>query len=646
MAWANGSAIQLWGAKSLADLCGRDFALNMSESVEQRLAQYEHDFLTHQLGFKEQWTIYPQGKPISLSVNLKGYELPNGNMGMFVEAHSAVEKTPEAIRSVDALLHTAAMISLFTEDGQALYRNPAARQSVGDSHESFADRFVDASSIDQFLGEVVSRGAATQTLAVRTANGNRWHEVSARYCRDPLTGDNALLISEIDVSSIKRTEAHANHMASHDSLTGLPNRTHVIDYFRDAIDHIWEQKQEAALVLIDLDHFKDVNDSLGHQAGDRLLVAIAQRLLNTVRSQDLVARLGGDEFLILMFGHGLRAEIDRLKTRLMLAVSEPVLVDGQEVYVTPSLGVSLLPDDSQDLESMMRNADLAMYRAKERGRNELAYYDADMSTALRERRQLEIEVRRAFENNEFEVYYQPIVETTSGRITGAEALVRWNHPVRGLVLPNEFVSVCEQTSMIDLLGRFVFEQAVRQQATWKHHGLDLRMSINLSARQLQQVDLFDYMTETVRIVGARADSIQLEITESMLLGHDVGLLELLNLLQSVGFSIALDDFGTGYSNLAYLQRFPIEILKIDRTFIQGIDTSETLAEMIVSLCGVLELGVVAEGVETLEQLAWVRDHGVERCQGYLFSRPLSADAFAELARGLGRLSGIRPVEMK
>jgi diguanylate cyclase (GGDEF)-like protein len=628
--WANGAALQIWDAADLRELCTRDMGADMSESVARRLAQYQRDFIAHGTSFNEQWTLYPAGRPVSMSVKFSPHLLEDGRMAMLCEARAATVEEPESLRSVEALLHTAVMITLYGRDGRPLYRNPAARASVRDLAETLDNRVADPQSLQSLMAVLAQDGAATQTLAVRTAQGQRWHEIAARHCRDAVTGQDALLVSEADVSAIKRTEARAQFLALHDSLTGLPNRSHVMQRFAEAVDQIRSAGQEAALVFIDLDHFKDVNDTLGHAAGDALLVEVARRLRATVRGGDLVARLGGDEFLILMVSPDIRLEVARVRERLMGAVSEPVQVHGHEVRVTPSLGVSLYPRDGSDFDTLLRNADLAMYTAKDRGRNDIAFYDAGMSAAVQSRMALEAELRHALEREQFEVYYQPIIDVPSAQIVGAEALVRWLHPERGMVGPDVFIPVCESTGLIRQLGAFVFATAAHQQAAWRALGHDLRVSVNLSAQQLRQTDLLPELMAALQAAGTDPRRIQLEITESMLLGRDELLMAQLRGIEAAGMSIALDDFGTGYSNLGYLQRFPIKTLKIDKSFIQSIDANRPLAELIVSMCRLMRLSVVAEGVETAEQLEWVRARGIEQCQGYLFARPLPARDFNAL----------------
>jgi diguanylate cyclase (GGDEF)-like protein len=628
--WSNSAALHIWSAASLAELCARDMGADMSESVARRLAQYQSDFIGQGATFNEQWTLYPGGKPVSLTVRLSGHRLDDGRMAMLCEAREQAVEQPESLRSVEALLHTPVMITLFGEDGRPLYRNPAARASVRRLDEKLAERIVDTRGHAALLSALASEGMATQTLAVHTEAGTRWHEISARRCNDAVTGEAALLVSEVDVSAIKRTEAQAQYMALHDALTGLPNRSHLIQRFEMVLGALRDAQQEAALIFIDLDHFKDVNDTLGHATGDALLIEVSRRLRGAVRGSDLVARLGGDEFLILMVAADIRSEIERVRLRLTRAVAEPVHLGGRDLHVTASIGVALYPQHGNDVQTLMRNADLAMYSAKEGGRNALAYYDAAMADAVEGRTALEAELRLAFERREFEVHYQPIVEACSGRIVGAEALARWRHPQRGLVAPDVFIPLCESTGLIRRLGALVFSSAAQQQVAWAQAGHVLRISVNLSARQLRGAELLPDLAAALRASGADPRQLQLEITESMLLGQDDELLRLFQALQDLHLGLALDDFGTGYSNLAYLQRFPIDTLKIDKTFIQGLQNNRALAELIVSMARLMRLRVVAEGVETQEQLAWVRAQGIEFCQGYLFSRPLPVAGFSAL----------------
>ena len=628
--WANPAALHMWASPSLDEMCHRNMGSDMSSSVSMRLKQYQSDFIQHQASFSEQWTIYPAGLPLPMNMQLSGIALSDGRMGMLCESRMIEPDRPESLRSVEALMHTAVMISLYDRDGSVLYRNPAARESVSHLNMRIDQRIQDRAAFEQLMQKVNVQGEATLTLPVHTCKGQRWHEVSVRQCRDAVTGRDALLVSEVDVSAIKQAQAHSNYLAKHDSLTGLPNRGHVMQRFEEAIREIRGTTWEAALIYIDLDHFKDINDTLGHGAGDELLIQIANRLRGITRSSDMVARLGGDEFLILMVGPDISEEVNRVQERLRAIVAQPVDIHGTEVFVTPSVGVSVYPRHGTDISTLMRNADLAMYNSKENGRNALTYYEQHMTERVQRRMELEKDLRHAIERGEFLVYYQPRIAVRTGQIMGAEALVRWMHPVRGLVMPDAFISVCESTGMIIALGDFVLEQAAVQQARWKEAGFDLQISVNLSSRQLRSGNVPQRMADIVARSGSHPDRLELELTESMLLGHDQGTYDMLLGFQAQGFSITVDDFGTGYSNLAYLNRFPIHALKVDKAFVQGIDANRPVAELIVSMCRLMQLQIVAEGVETPSQLEWVTSQAIEQYQGNLFAQPMPVDEFSQL----------------
>jgi len=630
--WANEAALTLWRATSLDELCSRDMAVDMSASVAKRLRQYQSDFVQHGASFSEQWTIYPAGAPVSMNMQLSGIRLSDGRMAMLCESRVIEPDKPEAMRSVEALLHTDVMITLYDLEGGVLYRNPAARESVPNLNMRMAERFQDGDALERMLAMLELHGEATLTLPAHTTRNLRWHEVSVRQCRDAVTGRNAVLMSEMDVTAIKHAQDHSQFLARHDALTGLPNRSHVMQRFADALRVMDDGTTQAALIYIDLDHFKDINDTLGHAAGDDLLVQVADRLRGITRSGDMVARLGGDEFLILMVAANIRGEVEQIRERLSLTVAHPIHIQGTEVIVTPSVGVSFYPEHGLELDTLLRNADLAMYSAKESGRNALNIFESPMALRVQQRMELETELRHALARREFELYYQPRVDVATGQVRGAEALIRWNHPQRGLVGPDAFIPTCESTGMINALGDWVFEQAARQQVQWAREGLDLKISVNLSPRQFRDPELLNRLARIVTASAAQPARLELELTESMLLGVAPHTHETLDDLRRMGFSISVDDFGTGYSNLAYLNRFPIQVLKVDKTFVQDIEANRPVAELIVSMCRLMQLHIVAEGVETPAQLEWVQAQGIEQYQGYLFAKPLPAAAFVERVR--------------
>jgi len=532
---------------------------------------------------------------------------------------------PDLPHGVDALDHTAMMLTVYDTAGQVVYRNAAARDSQPAGRDGH--RFVDPQDFQRMLGGLMLHGEVRLRAPVLTASGERWHEVSAqRYRHDPQS--TALyVVTEMDVTAHRQTEERATYLAEHDALTGLASRNAITGACAETLRSLKRQNHQAAVLFIDLDHFKTVNDSLGHAAGDELLKRMADRLRQVVRSGDLIARLGGDEFLVVAaLGPAADAELSALTDRLRAALSRPVQIGQHEVQVTPSMGVSLFPRDGDDIDTLMLHADMAMYEAKGSGRNGVHAFTPDLQLRAQRRLQLETDLRHAVERREFVAFFQPQIDALTQRVVGVEALARWQHPTRGLLPPGEFIATCEDMGVIDAVGAQIFEQSIRQQAQWKQRGLNLRVAINLSPRHFQNSSMLDRLNAMVVQHGADPGAIELEITESVLLGHEARTIETLEALAASGFRIAIDDFGTGYSNLSYLQRYPIQTLKIDRSFVNGIGSSSPLTELIITMCKALRLHMVAEGVEREEQLRWLRAHGVQEYQGYLFSPPAPADA--------------------
>ncbi|MEX8508873.1 MAG: putative bifunctional diguanylate cyclase/phosphodiesterase, partial [Leptothrix ochracea] len=630
--WANAGALEVWHAESLAVLSARDMATDMSESVAHRLRQFQQDFIRHDARFSEIWTLYPKGLPRTLRVMFSGMQMLDGRMAMLCEGLGEQQGDPETLRSAEALLHTTVMISLFERHGDVLYRNPAARDAVSDPTEALPAHFAEAQDLQALLDDVQRVGQGRRIARVKTSRGECWHEIAARACHDAVTGGEAVLFSEVDISELKQTEARAHYQSLHDPLTGLPNRHFVAQGFQARLDELRARGHQAALMFIDLDRFKDVNDSLGHAAGDALLMRVAERLRVEVRSEGLVARLGGDEFLVLVSAPDMATEAEVLSERLLSALSGTVQLDEATVRVTPSIGVCLFPRDGEDMDALMRHADLAMYLAKDQGRHRVAFFMPALNTAVQTRLALENELRQALQQQEFEVFYQPRLDVATGRLMGAEALVRWRHPERGLVDPGEFIPACEDSGQISKLGAWVLEQAARQQLHWRQRGWALNVSVNLSPCQFADPALLQGIQTIVRETGCNPQEMELEITESVLLGHDEHTVQVLNALRDMGFGISIDDFGTGYSNLAYLRHYPITVLKIDRSFVDEHSQARPITGLIVTLSRALGLRVVAEGVETVEQLDWLRTQGCDEFQGFLVSPPLSVTAFEGLLK--------------
>ena len=628
--WANGSGLAVWQAESLSELTTRDLGKDMSVSVAKRLRQYQEDFEKHGSSFSELWTLYPKGKPKTLSVFYSGVRLPDGRMAMFCEGLAHHADTPDTLRSAEALLHATVMISLYDVGGTPLYRNPAARADIGSTEALLSARFLDDTDHKRVKEALNQRGEVRLVARVRTVGGIRWHEITARECRDAVTGSPAILISEVDVSDLKQTEEKAHFLALHDVLTGLKNRTYVQHEFQSLLDGAKLKDERVGLLFIDIDRFKTINDSLGHAIGDELLIEVGRRLQAGVRGKDVVARAGGDEFLVLLNDTSDLDSLNATANRILQELAKPVLLEKHELQVTASIGISVFPKDGKDLDTLMKSADLALYQAKENGRNCHRYFSPVMKEKAETRLEIELSLRRALEQQEFELFYQPRVSIADNQIVGAEALLRWRHPEKGLVAPNHFIPVCEETGLIEPIGAWVLETAARQQKIWEKRGFPISVSVNLSPRQFKNDSLLPMIRRIIAETGCTPTLMELEITESILMGNDEKITEELQQLNELGFKIAIDDFGTGYSNLAYIQRYPVTCLKIDRIFVSNLKTNSALTELIISMCKLMRAKIVAEGVETHEQLAWLRSKECHEYQGFLFSRPVPIVAFDKL----------------
>jgi len=437
----------------------------------------------------------------------------------------------------------------------------------------------------------------------------------------------------VDISDRKRAEEQIEFHAYHDVLTNLPNRKLFTDRLTQSLSRARRSGKPLAVMFVDLDHFKSINDTLGHEAGDELLLEMARRLRANVRDDDTVARLGGDEFTIILAELRQPEDAIGVAEKLIAAIEQPLPIAGTSIEVSASIGIALYPNDGTDAESLLRNADSAMYRAKEAGRNTYQLCTDDMKRRAVERLSLETRLRRAIVEGQLELHYQPQVSLSTGSVIGVEALVRWNDPERGLVHPSAFIPLAEESRLILPLGEWVLRTACAQMRAWQVDGLGLpMMSVNLSLRQFQQYDIVQCVRNVLAETGLDAGSLELEITETAAMQSAETTVEVLQSLRDLGVSIAIDDFGTGYSSLNYLKRFPITAVKVDRAFIRDLATSEGDAAIVSAVVGIaraLKLRVIAEGVETEEQLAFLRHRNCDAAQGYLFSRAVSAAALPE-----------------
>ncbi len=450
-----------------------------------------------------------------------------------------------------------------------------------------------------------------------------------------------------DISEKKMSEERIYHLAHYDVLTGLPNRTSFQNEFEDTLLHAGRHGRQVALLFLDLDHFKLINDASGHPVGDELLKQVAQRLKETVREEDTVARLGGDEFTVLLCDIHSVENISLVAEKILHQLAKPFRLDHTEVVITASIGISLFPDDGSDVSTILKNADTAMYRAKEQGRNTFQFFTTEMNTRALERLSLESALRTALKRNEFLLHYQPQVDMQSGKIIGLEALVRWQHPEQGLVLPDVFIPVAEESGLIVPLGEWVIKEACTQYKCWRDEGLSAgRVAVNLSGRQFVRQDLVSMVRDVLHETGVEPQHLELELTESTIMEHVDETIETFLALRKLGVHLSIDDFGTGYSSMAYLKRFTIDKLKIDRSFVRDLASDSDDAAIVtatIAMAHNLNLTVIAEGVETEGQLQFLKDHGCEQMQGYYFSRPLPAAEVTELLRSGRRLESASSV---
>ena len=509
---------------------------------------------------------------------------------------------------------------------EALGKTPRMFQSGRQDRAFYADLWRSVAETGAWCGEMWNRRKSGELYV-------QWLSIGA--VRDPKGVVTHYVGIFSDITIRKQAEDRLVHLAHYDALTDLPNRILLLDRLNELIKSAQRNKSKVAVVFIDLDRFKEVNDSLGHDAGDLLLQTLAKRLTSAVRDQDTVARMGGDEFIVLIQGLHDVKDVPMLVQKLLSCLVESVTLNGYELTVTASMGISLYPDDATNGPELIRNADAAMYQAKDAGRNAYRFYTSDLNLRALEMLSMENSLRRAIERKEFVLHYQPQVDIKTGSVVGAEALIRWNHPDLGLVMPGKFIPIAEERGLIVPIGGWVIEEAARQAAIWHNSGISMPIAVNVSAVQFRQKDFAEELANSVRKHGITPDRLELELTESILMRDAETTIKVLQKLHDVGFQLSIDDFGTGYSSLSYLRRFPIGKIKIDQSFIRTArhdDGAASIVIAIIALAQSLKLKVIAEGVETTEQLEILRAQGCDQAQGFLFSRGLGSEEFQKFAR--------------
>lgn len=625
IAYANEAACKIWNAEDEASLKSRDLSEGMSTTVAKRLKQYQSDFIERNAEFCEYWTLYPSGTPITVNVVYTGFIMPDGRMAMMCEVTGEAKETPETLRSTEALLHTDVLIALYTVEGRPLYKNPAARNALWSIDVGFEEIFVVPDDFHGMQASWQRHDDCRCVTKIKTTSGERWFDLSVKRCLDAVTGDQALLVTAFDVSELKTTRDKARYLAARDQLTGCFNRSFMQQRLDDISNNVDASHSRYALLFLDIDKFKKVNDTFGHEIGDAILRTFAERVRKHVGDADILARMGGDEFVLLLKGSPSSDALQGRLEAIRSEVAKPIDCGSIQLSVTTSIGVAVV-DNQADLNwaVTMKQADLALYHSKRAGRDRYTIYDKSIGAEAIERSWLEANIKRAIEDDAFTLFYQPRIDLATNDVVAAEALLRWFHPDRGYIPPGRFIPVCEEIGVIDQIGMLVFRQACQQMNLWRRDGFEIDLSVNVSPKQFQHEDFAPLFEKAAEIAEFPLSNLELEITETSLVGDNAEVSRRLLRINQLGFRLALDDFGTGYSNLAHISRFPVDCIKLDRSFVQQLPSSGPLLCLILALAKQIGAITVAEGVETQEQLAWLREHDCDQVQGFLFSQAVPA----------------------
>jgi diguanylate cyclase (GGDEF)-like protein len=624
--WANDSALRLWQAPDLATLAARDLNADMSTSVQQRLAQYA-TALQHGRVQDEPWTIYPRGIPRPLLCRFRGCRTADDRIALFVEAHAVESDDRDLITAAQALMYTTSMVSTYAPDGTCTYANLAALKSFPGQQQADLTRFLGPTIRAALSGPVDERLEGTYLSEVMTSRGVRIHEVSIRLGQDPVAGGQAFVLTETDVTGQENAKRDLESLASRDPLTGLRNRAYLAAAATWHLASHAAHGRASALMLLDIDRFKMINDTLGHAAGDRLLQVIAERLTAVLPPGTPLSRLGGDEFCCLLTHDGERGLLRQIAA-LLRSLGRPLKVEGHDLSISGSIGLALTEGNETPFDELLRQADLAMFEAKGNGGNEAMIFRPAMAERSERFLRIEGQLAEAMRRRKLELFYQPRLSLRTGKIVSAEALIRIRSEGAPAAMPSDFIPVAEATGRIAAIGRWALRQAADHLVELRQIGARIDLSVNVSPKQFADPAFLRSLRAVRKILAPLGGGIELEITESMLVDQDRRLQKLMRQIAEMGYTFAIDDFGTAYSNLAGLSRYPIHCIKIDRTLVAHRDF-RALVGAVLTIARSYGAKVVAEGVETEEQRLWLQESLCDEFQGYLFSRPVP---FAELQR--------------
>jgi diguanylate cyclase (GGDEF)-like protein/PAS domain S-box-containing protein len=533
----------------------------------------------------------------------------------------AVEQSPNSIIITDIDAKIEYVNTMFTKvtgytKDEALGLNPRILKSDETPQSTYDDMWAHLTRGDTWHGELVNRRKDNSTYIELTT-------ISPVKQQDGKITNYVAI--KVDITEKKKAEKDIENLAHFDQLTGLPNRVMLNDRVTYLLNMAERNNEPLTVMFMDLDNFKNINDSLGHTVGDYVLIEMAKRIKKTVREVDTVARLGGDEFIMLFPNTDSNAAI-HIATKLIKEISKPSIVEHNELTITPSIGIAIYPDDGEDFETLLKNADTAMYRVKDSGRNNFHFFTQEMQLNLARNLQLENALRHAIKRNELQLYYQPQISISSGQIIGAEALLRWHHPELGMISPGEFIPIAESSGQIIEIGEWVLRTAIGQTKEWMDSGFaPMIIAVNISALQFRQKNLLTLVTDILENAQFPNEYLELELTEAVTMYDPESVIDVMNKFHEQGIRMSIDDFGTGYSSLSYLKKFKVYKLKIDQSFIRDISDDpddRSIVSAIIDMANNLGLQTIAEGVETTEQLAFLRLHGCHEVQGYYFSKPL------------------------